>query len=296
MSRILKSVSCEHQYLNLIKRVVNKGSKEIGRNGTVYSTIGESMRFSLENDKLPLLTTKYVPWKVCLKELFWFMQGKTDNRVLKNQNVKIWNDNATREFLDSRKLFHLEEDDLGPVYGHQWRFWNAKYDNCESNYNNKGIDQLESVISELKSDNKTSRRLIVSAWNPEQIDEMALPPCHTMFQFHVTENDKLSCSLYQRSGDIGLGIPFNIASYSFLTHIIANHCNLKPKEFIHFIGNAHIYENHLEKLEKQTKLSPFDFPSINIKNKYDNINKYSLGDIEVKNYNCHPKIKLDMIA
>ena len=296
MSRFLKSVSCEYQYLNLIKRVVNEGSKEIGRNGTVYSTIGESMRFSLEDDKLPLLTTKYVPWKVCLKELFWFMHGKTDNKLLKNQNIKIWNDNATREFLDSRKLFHLDEDDLGPVYGHQWRFWNAKYDNCNSNYNNRGIDQLQQVIDELKSENKSSRRLIVSAWNPEQINDMALPPCHTMFQFHVTENDKLSCSLYQRSGDIGLGIPFNIASYSFLTHIIAKHCNLKPKEFIHFIGNAHIYENHLDKLKKQIDLQPYDFPTIKINKTFDNINKYSLGDIKLQNYKYHPKIKLDMTA
>ena len=296
MSRILKSVSCEYQYLNLIKRVVNEGSKEIGRNGTVYSTIGESMRFSLENDKLPLLTTKYVPWNVCLKELFWFMHGKTDNKALKKQNVKIWNDNATRNFLDSRNLFHLDEDDLGPVYGHQWRFWNAKYDNCNTSYNNRGIDQLQQVIDELKSENKSSRRLIVSAWNPEQINEMALPPCHTMFQFHVTEEDKLSCSLYQRSGDIGLGIPFNIASYSFLTHIIARHCDLKPKEFIHFIGNAHIYENHLDKLKKQITLHPFDFPTIKINNTYDNINKYNLGDIKLQNYKYHPKIKLDMIA
>ena len=296
MSRFLKSVSCEYQYLNLIKRVVNEGSKEIGRNGTVFSTIGESMRFSLENDKLPLLTTKYVPWKVCLKELFWFMHGKTDNKLLKNQNVKIWNDNATRDFLDSRNLFHLDEDDLGPVYGHQWRFWNAKYDKCSSNYNSKGIDQLQQVIDELKSENKSSRRLIVSAWNPEQINEMALPPCHTMFQFHVTDGDKLSCSLYQRSGDIGLGIPFNIASYSFLTHIVAKHCHLKPKEFIHFIGNAHIYENHLDKLKKQIELRPYDFPTIKINTTYTNINKYSLGDIKIENYKYHPKIKLDMVA
>ena len=295
MTRLLKK-SCEYQYLNLIKRVIRNGSKETGRNGNVYSTIGESMRFSLENNKLPLLTTKFVPWRVCLKELFWFMHGKTDNKLLKKQNVKIWNDNGTREFLDSRNLINLKEDDLGPVYGHQWRFWNAEYDNCDTNYNGKGIDQLQNIIKELKSENKSSRRLIVSAWNPEQIDEMALPPCHTMFQFQVTENDKLSCSLYQRSGDVGLGIPFNIASYSFITHIIAKHCDLKPKEFIHFIGNAHIYENHFSKLKKQQSLEPFEFPTIEISNKYDDINKYSLGDIKIKNYKYHPKIKLDMVA
>ena len=295
MKRLVKK-SCEYQYLKLIKNIEKNGTKEIGRNGIIYTSIGESMKFSLEKNTLPLLTTKYVPWKVCLKELLWFMNGNTDNKLLKDQNVKIWNDNATREFLDSRKLFNLKEDDLGPVYGHQWRHFNAKYDNCNTNYTGTGIDQLENIINELKSENKTSRRLIISAWNPEQIDEMALPPCHTMFQFHVTNGNKLSCSLYQRSGDVGLGIPFNIASYAFLTHIIANHCNLEAKEFIHFIGNAHIYENHIEKLKKQSNLEPYKFPKINIKNKYNNINKYSLGDIELLDYKYHPKIKLDMIV
>lgn len=295
MKRLVKK-SCEYQYLKLIKNIAKNGTKETGRNGVIYTSIGESMKFSLEKNTLPLLTTKYVPWKVCLKELLWFMNGNTNNKLLKQQNVKIWNDNATREFLDSRKLFNLKEDDLGPVYGHQWRHFNAKYDNCNTNYTGMGIDQLENIINELKSENKTSRRLIISAWNPEQIDEMALPPCHTMFQFHVTNENKLSCSLYQRSGDVGLGIPFNIASYSFLTHIIANHCNLEAKEFIHFIGNAHIYENHLKKLKKQAKLQPYDFPTINIKNKHKNINNYSLGDIELLDYKYHPKINLDMIA
>jgi len=295
MKRLVKK-SCEYQYLKLIKNIAKNGTKETGRNGVIYTSIGESMKFSLEKNTLPLLTTKYVPWKVCLKELLWFMNGNTNNKLLKQQNVKIWNDNATREFLDSRKLFNLKEDDLGPVYGHQWRHFNAKYDNCNTNYTGMGIDQLENIINELKSENKTSRRLIISAWNPEQIDEMALPPCHTMFQFHVTNENKLSCSLYQRSGDVGLGIPFNIASYSFLTHIIANHCNLEAKEFIHFIGNAHIYENHLKKLKKQAKLQPYDFPTINIKNKHKNINNYSLGDIKLLDYKYHPKINLDMIA
>jgi thymidylate synthase len=295
MKRLVKK-SCEYQYLNLINNIAKNGTKETGRNGVIYTSIGESMKFSLEKNTLPLLTTKYVPWKVCLKELLWFMNGNTNNKLLKQQNVKIWNDNATREFLDSRKLFNLKEDDLGPVYGHQWRHFNAKYDNCNTNYTGMGIDQLENIINELKSKNKTSRRLIISAWNPEQIDEMALPPCHTMFQFHVTNENKLSCSLYQRSGDVGLGIPFNIASYSFLTHIIANHCNLEAKEFIHFIGNAHIYENHLKKLKKQVKLKPYDFPKINIKTKHKNINNYSLGDIELLDYKYHPKINLDMIA
>ena len=295
MKRLVKK-SCEYQYLKLIKNIAKNGTKETGRNGVIYTSIGESMKFSLEKNTLPLLTTKYVPWKVCLKELLWFMNGNTNNKLLKQQNVKIWNDNATREFLDSRNLFNLKEDDLGPVYGHQWRHFNAKYDNCNTNYTGMGIDQLENIINELKSENKTSRRLIISAWNPEQIDEMALPPCHTMFQFHVTNENKLSCSLYQRSGDVGLGIPFNIASYSFLTHIIANHCNLEAKEFIHFIGNAHIYENHLKKLKKQAKLQPYDFPTINIKNKHKNINNYSLGDIKLLDYKYHPKINLDMIA
>jgi thymidylate synthase len=225
------------------------------------------------------------------------MNGDTDNRLLQKEHVKIWNGNATREFLDSRGLNHLSENDLGPVYGHQWRFWNSKYHNSNTNYTGKGIDQLQNIvdgINESKKSGESSRRLIMTAWNPEQIDEMALPPCHVLSQFHVTEGNKLSCTLYQRSADMGLGVPFNIASYSFLTHILAKHCDLEAKEFIHFIGNAHIYDDHLVSLEEQIIKEPFEPANILIKEKKDNIEDYKIDDFEIINYKYHKPIRMTM--
>ena len=288
----------EKQYLGLISNILDKGEFQQGRNGNVYSCIGQSMRFSLKNNTMPLLTTKKVAWKTCLKELLWFIKGDTNNKLLKDDNVGIWNGNGTREFLDSRRLYHLNEDDLGPVYGHQWRFWNASYSKkrgCLESYDGKGIDQLQNIIDTLNHPtDKYSRRIIMSAWNPEQLNEMALPPCHVLSQFKVTNENELSCILYQRSGDIGLGIPFNIASYSFLTHLLAKHCNLKAKEFIHFIGDAHIYDDHCDILKQQINREPYSFPQITIKNTYDNINNYEVTDFTIKNYKYHNALKMDM--
>ena len=214
---------------------------------------------------------------------------------MKNNNVKIWNGNASREFLDSRGLTHLEEDDLGPVYGHQWRFFNAPYDNCSTDYTGKGVDQLKYIIDSLNDPNtRNSRRLILSAWNPQQIDEMALPPCHVLMQFNVFDDDKLSVSLYQRSGDVGLGVPFNIASYAFLTHLVAKHCGLKPVEFVHFLGNVHIYSDHLETLELQKDREPYKFPTLKILNTYDSIDQYKFEDFLVENYEYHGELKMIM--
>jgi len=287
----------EQQYLDLIRDILNKGSVVEGRNGKTKSIFGAAMRFSLENDTIPILTTKKVAWKTCFKELMWFVNGYTDNTILQKQNVKIWNANASREFLDSRGLHHLNENDLGPVYGHQWRHFNAEYTTSDQDYSNKGVDQLEYIIKSLKDPKQRfSRRLVMSAWNPCQLNEMALPPCHVLTQFNVSNNNELSCSLYQRSGDVGLGVPFNIASYSFLTHIIAKHCDLKPKDFVYFLGNSHIYDDHYLALEQQIKRIPNPFPKIQIKNKHENIEDYSLDDIEIKNYNPHGKIKMNMRA
>lgn len=288
----------EKQYLGLISSILDKGEFQQGRNGNVYSSIGKSMRFSLKNNTMPLLTTKKVSWKTCLKELLWFIKGDTNNKLLKDDNVGIWNGNGTREFLDSRRLYHLNEDDLGPVYGHQWRFWNAPYSKklgCLESYDGKGIDQLQNIIDTLNHPtDKYSRRIIMSAWNPEQLNEMALPPCHVLSQFKVTNENELSCILYQRSGDIGLGIPFNIASYSFLTHLLAKHCNLKAKEFIHFIGDAHIYDDHCNILKQQINREPYSFPQITIENTHDNINNYEVKDFTIKNYKYHNALKMDM--
>lgn len=284
----------EHQYLDLIKDISLHGSDEEGRNGKTRVIIGATMYFSLENQTIPLLTTKKVAWKTCLKELLWFIKGKMDNKLLKDDKCYIWNGNSTKEFLESRGLTY-EEDDLGPVYGHQWRFFNAKYKDCHTDYTNKGVDQLQYIIDCLMDPEKrSSRRMIMSAWNPCQIDEMALPPCHILVQFHVTNKHHLSCSMYQRSGDVGLGVPFNIASYSFLLHILAKHCDLIPYEFHYHIGNAHIYEEHLEPLKQQVTREPYEFPKLTILNKHDNINNYVLDDFIIEDYKFHDKIKMDM--
>ena len=288
----------EYYYLNLIFDVLSNGVKESRRNGNVLTKIGGMMRFSLENNKLPLITTKKMAWKSCLHELIWFKNGETTTDTLLQNNVKIWDGNSSRDFLDSRNLKDYREGELGPIYGYQWRNWNKTYTNLNNsvydmNINN-GIDQLEYIIDSLKDrEKRKSRRLIMSAWNPEQLNEMALPPCHILCQFHVTNNDELSCSLYQRSGDVGLGIPFNIASYSFLTHILAKHCDLKAKEFIHFIGNAHIYDDHIDGLRQQITRTPYDFPTIEV-NKRDNIDDYEFNDIIVSDYICHEPIKMKM--
>lgn len=287
----------ENQYLYLINDILLNGSLDEGRNGKVLSVFGKTMRFSLENNTIPILTTKKVAWKTCLKELLWFIKGQTNNKILQDQNVKIWNDNASREFLDSRNLQHLQENDLGPVYGHQWRHFNAPYKDCNTDYTGEGIDQLQYIIDNLKDKkNKFSRRLVMSTWNPCQIDEMALPPCHILVQFNVSYGNKLSCALYQRSGDVGLGVPFNITSYAFLTHLIAKHCNLEPYEFIHNIGNAHIYKEHIEAMSKQRMREPTGFPKINIKNVYNNINDYKVEDFEIIDYIHNGPIQMKMIT
>jgi len=284
----------ENQYLNIIEDIINEGEIIEGRNGKTLAVFGSAMYFSLENNVIPLLTTKKVAWKTCLKELLWFISGSTDNKKLQAENVKIWNDNGSRDFLDSRGLTHYEENDLGPVYGHQWRFFNAPYSTCDENYKGKGVDQLQYIIDSLKdSKERYSRRLVMSAWNPCQINDMALPPCHVMCQFNVIGNS-LSCSLYQRSGDVGLGVPFNIASYSFLTHLIAKHCNLEAKEFIYYLGNTHIYDDHIESLKEQIEREPKEFPKVNINNVRENIDDYCLEDFVIDNYECHLPIKMKM--
>lgn len=284
----------EHQYLGLIKDIIDSGEMVNGRNGNAKTVFGAAMHFSLENNTIPILTTKRVAWKTCAKELFWFIGGHTNNNLLRDNNVHIWDANGSRDFLDSRNLQHLQENDLGPVYGHQWRHFNANYSDCNTSYDGKGVDQLQYIIDCLKDPvERYSRRLIMSAWNPQQLDQMALPPCHVLTQFNVIGN-KLSCSLYQRSGDVGLGVPFNIASYSLLTHIIAKHCGLIATEFVYYLGNAHIYDDHIEELKTQIERKPYTFPQINILNTYSNINEYSINDIELIDYQSHKSIKMEM--
>ena len=293
----IKAFHEETQYLNLIREIIKTGSYEKSRNGNTYTKFGYTMRFSLKNGLIPLITTKKMAWKSCFEELFWFIRGSTSSIELQARGVNIWNGNGSREFLDSRGLYHLNEGDLGPIYGHQWRHFNAEYTNSKTCYQGEGIDQLKYIIDELSNpETRSSRRLIMTAWNPCQIYQMALPPCHVMAQFHVRENKYLSCALFQRSGDVGLGIPFNIASYSLLTHILAKHCGLESDEFVHFLGNCHIYEEHLEPLKTQIDREPFIFPRIKI-NKKDNIDEYCLDDIQwTTTYHSHTGIKMNMKA
>jgi len=293
---LLKVLHPDIQYRVLVKHIIKYGDFKTGRNGNTLSSFGNKMTFCLRDNKVPFLSTKKLAWRSCLRELLWFMKGSTDNRILTNDKVTIWNGNADRDFLKSRGLNYSIDGDLGPIYGHQWRHFNATYDNCETDYTGKGVDQLQQIVNSLKDDNeKFSRRLILSAWNPEQLNEMALPPCHVMSQFYVTPNNELSCMLFQRSGDVGLGIPFNIASYSMLTHILAKHCGLKPLKLIHFIGDAHIYESHIEPLKEQISRSIYDMPTIDV-NKKKNIDDYMFNDIKIENYKYHPTIKMKMIA
>lgn len=288
----------EYQYLNIIKEILENGHWEEGRNGKTKSIFGASMRFSLKDGKIPILTTKKTAWKICLKELLWFIRGETNNKILKEQGVHIWDLNSTREFLDSRGLFEYPEDECGPIYPRQWRHYNAECDvNGKRVATSDGIDQLQQIIEALKDPKqRNSRRLIMTAWNPCQLDKMALPPCHVMCQFNVHDGNKLSCALYQRSSDKFLGEPINIASYSFLTHLLAKHCGLEAYEFIHFIGNCHIYENAIDACKLQVQRDPYPFPTVSIKQVRDNINNYQVEDFEIHNYKSHDAIKVAMVA
>jgi thymidylate synthase len=288
----------EYQYLNLLENIIENGYWEEGRNGKTKSIFGSSMRFSLKDGKIPILTTKKTAWKTCLKELLWFISGETNNNLLKEQGVHIWDANASPEFLKSRGLENYADGELGPIYGRQWRHFNAK---CESNgkmdEGSQGVDQLQQIIDALKdSKQRTSRRLVMTAWNPCQLDDMALPPCHILCQFNVHDGNKLSCALFQRSNDECCGTPFNIASYSFLTHLLAKHCGLEAHEFVYFKGNCHIYEDHIEGAKLQLQRKPYKFPTISIKQVRDNINDYKVEDFEIHNYEHHPQIKFQMVA
>ena len=287
----------EYQYLNLVQDILKEGTTENGRNGQVRSVYGAAMHFSLDNGQIPILTTKKTAWKTCLKELLWFIRGETDNKLLTDQNVHIWDENTTPEFMESRGLGDYESGFLGPIYGYQWRHFNAPYEGGNADYSGKGVDQLQNVIDCLKNpETRNSRRLIVSALNPCQVVEAVLPPCHVLFQFSVRDGDKLVCSLYQRSADIALGVPFNIASYSMLTHLIAKHCDLIPYEFIHYMGDCHIYEDHLEPMADQIEREPFQFPTLDILNKKDSINDYTVDDFKLNGYQHHAPIKMKMVA
>ena len=287
----------DEEYDGLVRAVLEHGLEEEGRNGIVLVKIGHSMRFSLADGKLPFVTKKKLAWKSCLRELLWFISGSTDARALSARGSRIWDANGTREFLDSRGLITYREGELGPVYGHQWRSFNAPYQGADHDHRGEGVDQLARVIAQLSSPaSRSSRRIVMSAWNPCQIDDMALPPCHLLCQFNVVGGDKLCCCLYQRSGDVGLGVPFNIASYAMLTHLLAHHCGLVAHELYHTIGNAHVYAAHIHGLQDYLGRQKGTQPSLKLANKRESIDEYVESDFEVEGYVSGPSLHLPFVA
>lgn len=257
------------QYLDLMKDILETGVSKTDRTGTgTLSVFGRQLRFDLSKG-FPLLTTKKLHTRSIFIELLWFLNGDTNIKYLKDNGVSIWN-----EWADAN-------GELGPVYGHQWRSWPAP--------NGSTIDQITNVLKQIKQ-KPDSRRHIVSAWNPAEVDKMALPPCHTMFQFYVADG-KLSCQLYQRSADYFLGVPFNIASYALLTHMFAQQCDLEVGDFVWTGGDTHLYTNHLEQAKLQLAREPYPLPTLNIRRKPATIFDYQFEDFEILNYQSHPGIK-----
>ncbi|MCH9841715.1 thymidylate synthase [Methylophilaceae bacterium] len=262
-------IASMHQYLDLLRHVKSNGTVKKDRTGTgTISVFGYQMRFDL-NEGFPLLTTKKIHLKSVIYELLWFLTGDTNVKFLKDNGISIWD-----EWAD-------DMGNLGPVYGHQWRSW--------SSHNGESIDQIKILIDQIKV-NPDSRRLIVSAWNVADIDQMKLPPCHAFFQFYVA-NGRLSCQLYQRSADIFLGVPFNIASYALLTMMIAQVCGLRLGEFVHTLGDAHIYLNHEEQVTQQLSREPKTLPIMTLNKSIDNIFEFTFDDFSLEGYDPDPLIK-----
>ncbi|MEK6220527.1 MAG: thymidylate synthase [Psychrobacter cryohalolentis] len=281
-SSIIKN---EQAYLDLLRLVLNEGTEKGDRTGTgTLSHFGAQLRFNLA-DGFPLLTTKKVHLKSITYELLWFLSGSTHVDYLQQNGVRIWNEWATSE---QTTRFNRPAGDLGPIYGHQWRNYGATT-TADGQYNSDGVDQIAQVVEQIKT-NPNSRRLIVSGWNPGEAEQVALPPCHTLFQFFVADN-KLSCQLYQRSADLFLGVPFNIASYAMLTHMVAQVCNLEVGEFIWTGGDCHIYQNHREQVELQLTRSLYTLPTLALNPNVKDIFAFNYDDISVDGYESHPAIK-----
>ena len=318
----------EMQYLDLCRDIIENGVKRGDRTGTgTLSKFGVQMRFSLRDNTLPLITTKRTFWRGVAEELLWFVKGSTNANELAEKDIHIWDGNGSREFLDSLGLHHREQGDLGPVYGFQWRHFGAEYKDMHADYSGQGVDQLADCIDKIIN-NPEDRRIIMSAWNPKDLKLMALPPCHMFCQFYVsaihmisklmeygdehpnlfvlliptlslqvdTEKNELSCQLYQRSADMGLGIPFNIASYALLTHMVAKVTGRKPGDFVHTIGDCHVYLNHVDALKSQLERKPRAFPKLKFKDGkvYNDIDGFKFEDFEVVGYKPHKSIKMKM--
>lgn len=295
----------EQQYLDLLKNILDNGVSKGDRTGVgTKSIFGTNMRFSLR-DSFPILTTKKVYWKGVVEELLWFIRGETDSKLLEAKGVNIWKGNTSREFLD-KKGHKYPEGEIGPGYGFQWRHFGGFYQYVshwhpeqrriwEKTGEVGGVDQLQNVVNTLRT-NPNDRRMIVTAWNPDTVDDCALPPCHMMFQFYVA-NGELSCMWTQRSVDSFLGLPFNISSYALLTCLIAKITGLKPGDLIYSGGDTHVYNNHFEQAKEQIAREPFPFPQLIIKKEIatlEDIEAMEFTDFELVNYQSHKTIKADM--
>lgn len=285
----------EKNYLDLMEKILEEGNEKDDRTqiGT-YSLFGQSLKYDISNNRLPLLTTKLVPFRFITEELLWFLSGSTDATKLQEKGIPIWNGNTTREFLDNRGLNHMPVGDIGAGYSHQLRHFGAEYNTCKDDYKGKGFDQLKYIVDLIKKD-PNSRRILFSYWNPAQLKDAALPPCHLLYQFYVNERKKeISCVLYQRSSDYFLANNYNAVSAILLTHILGKMCGYKPKEFTHFLGDTHIYKNHINQCKEQIERLPTRFPKIylnkEIKTLQDILDiKYE--DFELINYNPQKMIR-----
>lgn len=283
----------EMQYLNAIQHIIDYGDDRGTRGHATKSISGLQMKFSLTN-QFPLLTSKKMFWRGIVEELLWFIRGETDVKILQDKNIHIWDGNVGREYLDSKGLISYCDTDPGPIYGHSFRHYGDKYIGCNGNY--VGIDQLRNAI-ELIIRRPYSRKIIIDLWNPCCINDMSLPPCHILYQFIVTSDNKINLVLSMRSGDMGLGVPFNIASASLLTYIISNITGYKPGELIITIGDAHIYVDHINELLQQVENIPYKFPILHISKRIDidSIVTLKFEDFILENYVYHPSIKMKLI-
>jgi len=280
-------------YLDQIRHLLDHGQRREDRTGTgTLSIFGMQGRYDIRDGVIPLLTTKKVFWKSIVEEVLWFIRGETSSQSLADRGVHIWDANGSRTFLDSQGFVDRQEGDLGPVYGFQWRHFGAEYRGTGADYRGEGVDQLSEVIRLIRTD-PHSRRIILSAWNPTDLSLMALPPCHLLVQFYV-QDGHLSSHLYQRSGDMGLGVPFNIASYALLTHMIAHVTGLKAGEFVHTLGDAHIYVNHVDALKEQLTRQPKQFPTVQFVGQLNEVDDFRTESIQLIGYDPYPVIKMPM--
>ena len=282
----------EQGYINLLSEVLLGGERRKTRNAETLSIFGAQLRFNCQ-ESFPLLTSKRVFFRGIIEELLWFIRGDTDAKHLQEKDVHIWDGNSTREYLDSIGLNHYEVGDCGPVYGYQWRKWNKPY-----NSDTGGYDQFAEVVRLIK-ENPTSRRIFMSGWNPEQFSEMCLPPCHVSYQFYVDSNDRLSVSLYQRSADLFLGLPFNIASTAALLYILCNLCDKEPGDVIISIGDAHIYCDHIDQVKQQLLNPLYNFPTMRFEKKcntIEDVESLQYSDFKLENYQCNKGIKAKMVV